>query len=103
MASKKSLINNVKIKLEEYMTKEKTKDEEKCEKELKKHFMKHGKDECCHHHDSAGGAVYGLGFIGALIFFIGHATSFWMGVVGVLQAIVWPAYLVYEVLKFFIK
>ena len=45
------------------------------------------------------GAVYGLGMIGAAIYFIGHATGFWMGVVGFLKAIVWPAYLVYEALS----
>ena len=44
-------------------------------------------------------AVYGLGFIGAAVFFISHATGFWMGFLGVLKAIVWPAILVYEVLK----
>jgi len=45
------------------------------------------------------GAVYGLGMIGAAIYFISHATGFWMGVVGFLKAIVWPAYLVYEALS----
>lgn len=45
------------------------------------------------------GAVYGLGFIGAVVYFISHATSFWMGVLGFLKAIVWPAVLVYEMLK----
>jgi len=45
------------------------------------------------------GAVYGLGLIGAAIYFISHATSFWIGVLGLLKAIVWPAYLVYEALK----
>jgi hypothetical protein len=44
-------------------------------------------------------AVYGLGFIGAAVYFISHATSFWMGVLGFLKAIVWPAVLVYEALK----
>ena len=42
------------------------------------------------------GAVYGLGFIGAAVFFISKATGFWLGVVGFLKAIVWPAFLVYE-------
>ncbi len=49
------------------------------------------------------GAIYGLGLIGAAIYYIQHATTFWMGVVGVLKAIVWPAFLVYkafELLKF---
>jgi hypothetical protein len=45
------------------------------------------------------GAVYGLGLIGAAIYFISHAATFWMGVLGVLKAIVWPAFLVYEALK----
>jgi hypothetical protein len=44
-------------------------------------------------------AVYGLGFIGAAIYFISQATSFWMGVLGFLKAIVWPAFLVYEAFK----
>ena len=44
------------------------------------------------------GAVYGLGFIGALVYFIGTATSFWDGVWGVLQSLVWPAFFVYGLL-----
>jgi len=44
-------------------------------------------------------AVYGLAFIGAAIYFISHATSFWMGVLGLLKAIVWPAILAYEAFK----
>ena len=47
-----------------------------------------------------GGAVYGLGFIGAAIYYISTATSFWVGVLGVLKALVWPVFLVYEMLKF---
>ena len=46
-------------------------------------------------------AVYGLGFIGALIYFITTATSFWMGVLGFFKAVVWPVILVYEALKHF--
>jgi hypothetical protein len=45
------------------------------------------------------GAVYGLGLIGAAIYYISVATSFWMGVLGVLKAIVWPAFLVFEAFK----
>jgi len=44
-------------------------------------------------------AVYGLGLIGAAIYFISHATTFWLGVVGFLKAIVWPAFLVYQALQ----
>ncbi len=46
-------------------------------------------------------AFYGLGFVGALIYFISTATGFWDGVLGVLQAIVWPVFFVYEALQFF--
>lgn len=45
-------------------------------------------------------AVYGIGLIGALVYFIGHAPSFWMGVLGILKALVWPAILVYKILDF---
>ena len=43
--------------------------------------------------------IYGMGFIGALIYYISHATSFWMGVLGILKAVFWPGFLVYEALK----
>ena len=49
--------------------------------------------------NASGGAVYGLGFIGAAIYFISHATGFWVGVLGFFKAIVWPVFLVYEALK----
>ena len=44
-------------------------------------------------------AVYGLGMIGAAVFFISKAATFWVGVLGVLKALVWPAFLVYEAFK----
>jgi hypothetical protein len=47
---------------------------------------------------AGGGAVYGLGIIGALVYFIQSATSFWDGAYGVFQALVWPAYLIYGAL-----
>jgi hypothetical protein len=42
------------------------------------------------------GAVYGLGWIGALIYYIASANGFWDGVWGVVQSFFWPAFLVYE-------
>lgn len=62
-------------------------------KPMKKEFF-------CHHTSHSSNAVYGLGFIGAVIYYVSTATGFWMGVLGVLKAIVWPAFLVYELLKF---
>jgi len=49
---------------------------------------------------NASEAVYGLGFIGAAVYFIQQANTFWMGVLGVLKAIVWPALMVYRLLDF---
>ncbi len=46
------------------------------------------------------GAVYGIGLIGAAIYFIQQATTFWVGVLGILKAMVWPAFVVYAALKF---
>jgi len=54
-----------------------------------------------HAHGHGGGsAVYGLGFIGALVYYLTTATSLWMGFIGILKAIVWPAFLVYGALKY---
>ena len=45
------------------------------------------------------GVVYCMGLIGAAIYFIGQATSFWIGVLGFLKAIIWPVLLIYEAFK----
>ena len=45
-------------------------------------------------------AVYGLGFIGAAVYYIQMATSFWTGFIGLLKAIVWPAFVIYDILKY---
>jgi hypothetical protein len=46
------------------------------------------------------GAVYGMGLIGAAVYYISIASGFWMGVLGVLKAIVWPAFIVYKALQY---
>jgi hypothetical protein len=51
--------------------------------------------------NAAGGSIYGLGLIGAAIYFISTATGFWMGVLGFLKALVWPVFFVYESFKHF--
>jgi hypothetical protein len=48
---------------------------------------------------ASGGAIYCLGFVGALVFYWQHANSFWMVVLGLLKALVWPAMLVYQLLQ----
>lgn len=50
-------------------------------------------------HQGGSSAIYGLGFLGAAVYYIGHAATFWLGVLGFLKALVWPAFLVYELLK----
>jgi len=50
----------------------------------------------CH----SGGCIYGLGFLGSVIYYISTATGFWVGVLGILKSIVWPAFLVFEIMKY---
>lgn len=66
--------------------------------ESKKPEMRH----VCKNHSckDCGGAFYGLGFLGAAIYYISTATSFWAGVLGVLKAIVWPVFLIHGLMKF---
>jgi len=47
-----------------------------------------------------GGGIYCLGFIGSAVYYISTATGFWDGVLGVLKALVWPAFLVFHLFKF---
>jgi len=62
---------------------------------LKNKSMKDKVNQCT----PASSAVYGLGLIGAAIYFISAATGFWMGVLGFLKAIIWPVFLVLEAFK----
>jgi hypothetical protein len=57
--------------------------------------------DCCRPNTSSNQPIYGLGLIGAMIFYISHATTFTEGLVGFFKALVWPAILVYEALKLF--
>lgn len=43
---------------------------------------------------------YIVGFFGAATYYIGGAVTFWAGVIGFLKALVWPAFLVYELFIF---
>ena len=59
------------------------------------------KSKCnCH---ATGGGIYGLAFIGALIYYIQHAQSFLEGLMGFLKALVWPAILVYKLFELLVK
>ncbi len=41
-----------------------------------------------------------MGFVGAVVYYFQHADAFWVGVLGLLKAIVWPAMLVHSLLDF---
>lgn len=57
---------------------------------MKKHI------EAVHKKSGGGGAVYGLGFVGALFYFLQDLNSFSQLFWGILKAIVWPAIIVYK-------
>jgi len=72
-------------------------DDEKFKKKLKKKIKKQTKNAGKFQIQTKGSSgFYFLGFVGSAIYFISHASGFWDGVLGVLKAIVWPAFLVYE-------
>ena len=59
-------------------------------------------EKCCesgNYNCSASDVVYGLGFIGAAVYYISIATGFWNGAWGVLKAMVWPAFVVYKFMQ----
>ncbi|MBC7334234.1 MAG: hypothetical protein H5T85_07260 [Actinobacteria bacterium] len=44
--------------------------------------------------------AYFMAFVGAAVYFIKDAPSFWIGVLGFLKAIVWPAFLIYNLFQY---
>lgn len=48
-------------------------------------------------------AVYGLGLIGAWVYYIGRAKTLREGVIGFFKGLFWPAFLVYELFDFLDK
>lgn len=42
--------------------------------------------------------IYGLGLIGALVYYVQIADTFWMGALGIIKSLVWPAFLVHKLL-----
>lgn len=49
--------------------------------------------------NASSGAFYGLGFVGALVYFMQNADSFKEVLFGIGKAILWPAFLIYKVLE----
>ncbi len=46
----------------------------------------------------SGGSIYGLGIIGAAVYYLHTSYGFWPSIVALLKASVWPAFLVYKLL-----
>lgn len=76
----------------------------KMEREVKKKLEIKDRCECnCTHRKRSNdgfGMGYFLGFIGSAVYYISIAESFGQGFIGFLKAIVWPAFLVFDLLKF---
>jgi hypothetical protein len=47
-----------------------------------------------------GNAVYCLGVIGSIIYYVGSVDGFWNIILAILKGFVWPAFVVYDLLKF---
>lgn len=50
----------------------------------------------CGSNSSSSSCIYFMGLIGAAVYYISAASGFWMGVLGFMKALAWPAFLVYE-------
>jgi hypothetical protein len=46
------------------------------------------------------GGIYGLAFLGALIYYFTHSVTFLAYVFGFFKAIFWPAFLIYHLFEF---
>ena len=67
-------------------------------------------NQCCHnvltkskhHHQNChcgqNSAIYGLGVIGALFYFLQNAATFTAVIVGIFKSIFWPAFVLFRVL-----
>ena len=69
--------------------------------------IKTKEQECCSRKtpscNATSGGIYGLAFIGSLIYYLQHSGTFIEGVFGFLKALVWPAIFAYKLLELLIK
>ena len=64
--------------------------------------------ECCSkkvvvkncHQNQGGGAIYGLGVVGALFYFLQNTSTLGMVLLGIGKAIFWPAILMFKLLTY---
>jgi len=87
------------------MKKEKIKQSECCQDKMgeccQENNMCQGNHHACHCHGQGGsGAIYGLGVVGALFYFLQNAATFGLVMTGIGKAIVWPAILMFKLLTY---
>lgn len=83
--------------MSEEEVKQEVKEEEGC---CHEHHHKHTHPTHHGHHIRSGSdMVWFLGFIGACIYYLSAAPTFWLGVLGFLKSLVWPVFLVLEAFK----
>ena len=70
------------------------KDQTEPESSQYKHYCKKGRNNY-----TQSNALYGLGIIGVAVYYLQHATTFWMGVIGIIKAVFWPALILYKVFE----
>ena len=66
---------------------------------------KSSSNQCCakggwNGYGGCSGAIYGLGFLGALVYYITTAPTFGYVLIGIVKALLWPGFIVYAALKF---
>ena len=71
------------------------------ENQDKNKYMWKGRNRGPRYGDGGVGFFMFLSFIGAAVYFVSRAHGFWDGVLGILKAIVWPAFLVFQLLQHF--
>ena len=73
-------------------------------KSVKKKIKKAMESESCGMGKMKGcsGGAYCLATLGALVYHLTTATGFFDGVWGIIQAILWPAFLVFNLMKFLV-
>lgn len=54
----------------------------------------------CHRGGGGSNAIYGLGVVGALFYFLQGATTFSAVIVGIGKAVFWPALLMFKLLTY---
>jgi len=59
-------------------------------------FKKHH----CHKHGGCSNAIYGLGVVGALFYFLKGATTFGAVMMGIGKSVFWPAILMFKLLTY---